>query len=149
MRKGREHDIRQSEKLVRELGIGDAVEWLPEMPNKALRAYYTLPRVVVCDQFSPHLAVLGNIGREASYFGRPLITAFRPWNRLRYGDDLPEHVLPAQTADQILDAMRTLAGMTDEERTSLSGAATAWFARNHAEKSTLGKWTDMIASCAG
>jgi hypothetical protein len=147
VRKGREHDLRQSERLVAELQIEDAVEWLPEMPNKTLRAFYQLPQSIVCDQFSPHLAVLGNIGREASYFGRPLITAFRSWNELRYGEDLPEHVFPAQTRDEILAAMRTLAAMTPDQRESLSQAGTAWFFRNHAQQNVMNRWIELITSC--
>ena len=147
VRKGREHDVRHSEKLVAELGIEHAVQWLPEMPNKALRSYYALPQVVVCDQYNPNLSVMGNIGREASYFGRPLITAFRPWNQLRYGEDMPEHVLSAETTEEILDAMRAVAAMTDEERAALQQAGAAWFSRNHSEKNVCGRWLDLISSC--
>jgi glycosyltransferase involved in cell wall biosynthesis len=145
--KGRSEDLRHSERLVGRLGIEQQVEWLPEMPNKELRAYYQLPQVVVCDQFNPHLPVLGNIGREASYFGRPLITAFGPCNQLRYGTDLPEHVLPAETTEQVLDAMRNLAAIDPKQRDRLGRAGTAWFSRNHAEQNVLGKWTSMIESC--
>ena len=148
VRKGREHDIREAGRLIAELDMEHAVEWLPEMPNKKLRAYYTLRRVVVCDQYSPRLAVLGNIGREASYFGRPLITAFRPWNRLRYGDDVPEHVFAAETADDILEAMEAVAALTPDEREDLRRAACAWFGRNHAQESVLEGWIDLISSCA-
>jgi glycosyltransferase involved in cell wall biosynthesis len=147
VRKGRRHDIRQTEKLIVKLRIEHAVEWLPEMPNKVMRAYYRLPQVVVCDQYNPLVAVLGNIGREASYFGRPLITAFRPWNRLRYGEDVPEHVLAAESTEQILEAMRNVSMMTADQRDVLSRSASAWFARNHAERGVIQSWIDMLSSC--
>jgi glycosyltransferase involved in cell wall biosynthesis len=148
IRKGRKHDLRRSEQLVAALHMEHAVQWLPEMPNKALRAYYSLPQAVICDQFSPQLAVLGNIGREASYFGRPLITAFRPWNRLRYGSDRPPHILAAETTEQILAAMRRIEAMTTDQLSAMGRSGAAWFQRNHAPKSVLPRWVQLISSCA-
>jgi glycosyltransferase involved in cell wall biosynthesis len=145
--KGRSEDLRHSERLVTRLGIERQVDWLPEMPNKELRAYYQLPQVVVCDQFSPHLPVLGNIGREASYFGKLLITAFGPCNQLRYDTDMPEHVLAAETTEQIFAAMQTVAAMDQQRRDQLGHAGTEWFSRNHAEHNVFGKWISMIESC--
>ena len=147
VRKGREHDVLEAERIIANLQIEDAVQWIPEMPNKRLRAYYRLPQVVVCDQFSPKMTVLGNVGRETSYFGRPLITGFGDWNTLRYGDDTPPHIHPADSEDQILNAMRSLADAPTEMRLEVSAAARAWFDRNHSEAGVIQSWTDMITSC--
>ncbi len=147
VRKGREHDLLEAERIIADLQIQHAVEWLPETPNKRLRAYYQLPQVVVCDQFSSQLAVLGNVGREASYFGLPLITGFASWNSLRYGDDVPGHIFAADTEDQILSSMRSLATLSADGRRELGSAARAWFDRNHSEEGVIESWTDMITSC--
>lgn len=146
IRKGREHDVLEAERIVERLQIEDAVEWLPETPNKRLRAYYRLSQAIVCDQFSPRLAVLGNVGREASYFGLPLITGFAPWNSLRYGDDMPRHIFPAETEDEILEAMRKVAALTPEDRSELAEEARGWFARNHSEEQVIDSWARLISS---
>jgi hypothetical protein len=130
VRKGREKDIQSSETFIKQLKLEDFVEWLPELPNKALRAYYSLPAAVVCDQYNPNLAILGSIGREATFFGRYLITAFADWNRLAYGDDLPPNVLAAQTVEEILTAMEKVASLTREERETGATAASQWFQRH-------------------
>jgi len=82
--KGRSEDIRATHALIKELDLHEHVRWIPEIANTELRAYYRLDNLVVCDQFSPHLPVLGNIGREAMFFGRALITSFSSINELVY-----------------------------------------------------------------
>jgi hypothetical protein len=133
--KGRPQDIENSKQLIQELHISEYVDWWPELPNKVLRVFYCLPQVVVCDQYNPHLAGLGNIGREASYWGCPLVTAFNAdWNRPLYGSDMPPHVMGAQTAEEIALALQRLALMDAQERTQAATAGKAWFRRQlHAE----------------
>ncbi|MCS7047886.1 MAG: glycosyltransferase [Verrucomicrobiae bacterium] len=133
--KGRPADLAHSRELVETLHLRDYVDWLPDMPNKKLRAIFMLDRVVVCDQFSPRLAVLGNIGRETTYYGRPLITAFGDWNRLLYGNDWPPHVFPAESEDAILQAMQRVAAAPAEWWKQLQIVARAWFDRHlHIDK---------------
>jgi glycosyltransferase involved in cell wall biosynthesis len=45
------HDTGRSRALIRELGIESYVEWVPEMNRDGIRAYLSLPNVVVVDQF--------------------------------------------------------------------------------------------------
>jgi glycosyltransferase involved in cell wall biosynthesis len=144
--KGREGDIAYSQRLIREMNLEGDVEWLPEMPNKRLRAYYTLNQVVLCDQYSPHLAILGNTGREATFYGRPIISAFAEWNRAYYGQDLPMHVFPAQTVDEIVSAMGKVASLSPEEREELSNGAVQWFRRNLDSQSLLPKYMDLFSN---
>ncbi len=142
--KGREKDIAHSQRLIRQMNLEDYVEWLPEMPNKKLRAYYSLEKVVVCDQYSPNLATLGNIGREATFYGKILITAFADWNKAYYGQDLPPNVFPAHTIDNIFSAMKKVTSLSREEIEKLRYAAILWFHRNLAKETLLPKYIDLI-----
>jgi len=129
--KGRAPDLARTRELIAEAGIQDRVDWMPELPNRKMRAYYALPQCVVCDQFSPNLAMLGNVGREASFFGRPLITAFSSMNSLYYGQDMPEHVFAAQSATEVKAAMARLASLDATALRDLEARSRAWFLRNH------------------
>lgn len=145
VRKGREQDIANTQRLIRELGIECDVEWLPEMPNKKLRAYYACNKVVVCDQYSPYLSYFGNIGREASYYGRLIITSFdMETNRLYYGDDLPPHVFPAHTENKIVLAMQKVMALSCDERENKSKMAIAWFNRTYHEDVAIRRYVDLI-----
>ena len=130
LRKGRPDDIAASERLVRELRLEPLVEWLPELPHRLLRAWYELETVVVCDQFNPSLPSLGSIGREATWFGRPLVTAFDPASAaLTYGDPAgPPNLFPATSEGEILAALERVEEMSAGERLDRAAAARAWFA---------------------
>ncbi len=129
VRKGREEDIANTKAMIARHEIGDRVEWIPEMPNKELRAYYSLANVVVCVEYCPQLGIFGNVSREAAYFGRPTITSYHEWNRRYYGDDVPPQVYPADTVQGIEDALRATSRLTVEERAALAHASRAWFDR--------------------
>ena len=142
--KGPDEDIAAAKRLIGNLGIGDHVEWIPEMSNKKLRAYYLLDQTVVCGYFNKHIQRLSNVGREASFYGRPLITGYGDFHRLLYGDDQPPHVFPAVTAGQVLDAMTRLAAMSPEDRRAMGEAATAWFMRHHTFEAVLPRYIEMF-----
>ena len=61
---------------------------------------------------------------------------------------MPEHVFAAETADDILDAMRVVAALGPDEREDLRRAACAWFGRNHSQEGVLEDWIKLISSCA-
>lgn len=141
--------LEAAKQLVKKLGLEEAVEWLPEMPNKVLRAYYHLEQVVVCDQYSPHLGT-GNIFREATYYGKLIITSFNlDWNRMLYGDDLPPHVFPAQTAEEILAAMQEIEQLPPQAWQQRSEAAKAWFKRQLDADRLFPRYLDIINRVAG
>ncbi|HBP16426.1 MAG TPA: hypothetical protein DEA08_01360 [Planctomycetes bacterium] len=144
--KGRPEDLARARELVVELGLTPFVEWLPELPNRELRAYYRLDKVVVCDQFSPKLAHMGNAGREASYYGRPLITAWSSeWAAPIYGADLPAHVFAATSDAEVQVACARLAECTPQERAAIGAAGREWFARHHLAESSIPPLLDFLA----
>jgi hypothetical protein len=149
VRKGGTADIAAAERLIAELGRERWIQWIPEMPNKRLRSYYTLPNAVVCDQFSPNLAMLGNVGREASYFGRLLVTAFRPSNSELYGPDMPPHVFPAEKETEVALALNKISKMSAAERAERGAEGRRWFDRQHAAAAVLPKWLALIDEVAG
>lgn len=83
------YDLEDSKKLVDDLGIGNHVEWIKEMNKDGIRAYNSLPNVVVVDQFwhnkwfrrypsdrlKPRIG-FGSGSVEALSAARPLITVF-------------------------------------------------------------------------
>ncbi len=148
VRKGRAEDLSESERLVARLGIGAQVEWLPEMSNRTLRAFYSLDNVVVCDQFNPNIAMLGNIGREASFFGRPLITAFGSHNLAAFADDWPPHVFAADTENAIEQALHAASSLDAAAREELAQQARAWFDRNLDDRVLMPKYMRLIQEVA-
>jgi glycosyltransferase involved in cell wall biosynthesis len=149
LEKGREQDLRAAHSLVDRLGISEHVEWLPEMPNKELRAYYLIEHCCVCIEFSPTMAILGNIGREASFYGTPIIAAFAAWNAAYFGDDMPPHVLPAETPSEILAALRRVANMSERERRETAVRGKEWYQRQLDSRSLMQRYVDLLSDvCA-
>jgi glycosyltransferase involved in cell wall biosynthesis len=140
--KGR--DLDDARRLIRELALAASVEWIPELPNYRLRAYYRLPQLVVCDQFNPQLASLGNIGREASFFGRPLVTAFGADNAIVYPGDPPPHVFPAQTEAQVLASLQRVAALSPGDREAMGLAARAWFHRHFDSANAVPRYLEVL-----
>jgi glycosyltransferase involved in cell wall biosynthesis len=141
--KGREKDIACSQTLIEKLNLKNHVEWLPEMPGKKVRSYYRLPNVVVCDQFSPNLAILGNVGREASFYGLFTITAFAECNHLYYQDDWPPHVFPAHAVDEIVEGMLKVIGMNSAEKDALREKGVQWYSRNLDRDQLMPRFIDL------
>lgn len=127
--KGREEDLNRSRQLIHHLGIQDHVEWISELPNRELRAWYTLDNVVVCDQFSPSLPTMGTIGREATLFERPLITSYDASNNLVHGRDWPPNVFHAVSVPEILDALCYLQSCPPLEQKQMVRETRAWCQR--------------------
>lgn len=145
LRKGRERDIENSDRMIDQLGLKDHIGWISELPNKKLRSYYALKKVVVCDQFGPNIAILGNIGRETTFYGRPLITAFADWNVKTFGQDLPPNVFPAQTSDHILAAMKKIEVMSEVEIEKMGQATRDWFYRNLESDNAMPRFIQLLS----
>lgn len=146
VRKGRAGDLAAADDLIREVGLTEHIEWLEDMPNTQLRRFYLLENCVVCDQYESALGYLGAIGREASIHGCPLVTTFEPHNRLLYGDDLPPHVFPAKSVEEIREAMVQIAALTPAERSALRREGKDWALRNHAPSVLVPKYLDVLQS---
>lgn len=129
----REQDLAAARALVEELGISDHVEWFPQLPNTQLRAYYSLEQTVVCDQYNPNLAYMGNVGREACLYGRPLLTGWNDaWARPLYGDECrPAHVFAALSEGEVEARLHELAELSLEERLERGQAGREWFLKHH------------------
>jgi len=124
------------------------VEWLPEMENLRLRAYYKLDNLIVCDQFSPSLAGVGNIGKEATFFGKLLITGYENWNqKYFFGSDIPPHIYPALSEKQILSAMMAISQLGREQIIKIGVDARAWYRRNLHSDILVPKYVDVIRRC--
>ena len=127
--KGLAEDIHVAGALVRELGIADRVVWLPELSNRELRSVLGHPRTVVCDQYSPFVNTLGNLGRESVYFGRPLITSYDGEDDPMYSSR-PPNVFFANSVATVADAMRQVAALSEGERQALVETCAAWYRQN-------------------
>ena len=122
-------DFKESEKLVNELGLNDNVEWLEMMDKDGVRAFESLPNLVVADQFwhdewfkrftedkdAPKIG-FGFAGIEAMAAGRPLITAFKD---PEYYENNEPPVLSAFTIEEIYARLIEVYKMTPEERAGI------------------------------
>jgi len=68
-------DIKETEELVGELGLGDYVTWHDEMSQKRLFEFFRISDVVV-DQLAE--STVGMVGLDAMAMGRPLLANGRP-----------------------------------------------------------------------
>jgi hypothetical protein len=95
------------------------------------------------------MAILGNIGREASFYGTPIIAAFAAWNAAYFGDDMPPHVLPAETPSEILAALRRVANMSERERRETAVRGKEWYQRQLDSRSLMQRYVDLLSDvCA-
>lgn len=143
VRKGRAQDLDEAGRLIERLGIAAHVLWIDELTNKALRALYALPNVVVCDQFSENLPSLGNIGREAVFFGCPLITSYEPDNSLMMGSP-PPNVFPAQKDHEILSALERVAGLSRQAREEMRDSCREYFLDHYHYSAALQKYLGVL-----
>jgi glycosyltransferase involved in cell wall biosynthesis len=137
-------DVPAAKRLLADLGLESHVEWHAEMPNTELRAFYSLPNVVVCDQFGDRIGGLGSIGREASFYGRCLVTTFTEENVLRYGADMPRHIFPAQADEQVRASLVTLADLSASARADLALSARGWCERNYEQAHVVPKYLRLL-----
>lgn len=127
--KGLAEDLHVARALVQELGIVDRVVWLPELSNRELRSVLSHHRTVVCDQYSPFVNTLGNLGRESVYFGRPLITSYDGEDDPMY-TGRPPNVFFANSVETVADAMRQVAALSEGERQALVQTCATWYRLN-------------------
>lgn len=147
VKKGFPEDVAASEDLVSRLGIQDHVVWLPELPNYALLRLFRLPNVVICDQFSPFVNTLGNLGRESVYFGLPLISSYDGADDVMYTSH-PPNVLLGNSDETILDALRRSAEYTGSTRQRLKAECSRWYEQNLDPRKNAAKYLDLCRKAA-
>lgn len=123
------YDLFESKKLIQSLGIGDKVEWIKEMNKDGIRAYNSIPNVVVVDQFwhdewykrypsdklKPRIG-FGSGSIEALSAQKPLITVF--FDEDFYDGNHPP-ILSAFTEDEIYKRLIESIEMGAEGRKNL------------------------------
>jgi glycosyltransferase involved in cell wall biosynthesis len=142
--KGPPDDIAYMKDMVRKLGIGNRVMWIHEMTHVQLRSFYRMSNVVVCDQFNPRIASMGNVGREASYFGRPLVTSLCADLATYFRNDPPPHVVSADSVAAIAEGLARFANLTPSAREELSEQAKAWTERNLTPHALLPRYIEVL-----
>jgi hypothetical protein len=144
--KGVKEDIEASRQRFAERGVADRVQWVKEMTHVQLRSFYALKNVVLCDQFNPHVASLGNIGRESAFFGLPLITSANADITMLYADDPPPHIVSADTTRGVLAAMERVSTSFLPRRQELAAAANAWGQRNLSPSALMPRYVKLLES---
>ncbi|HEU5049232.1 MAG TPA: glycosyltransferase [Gemmatimonadales bacterium] len=126
----------ESREAVRELGLEPWVDWIPELRKDELKRWYSLPGVVVLDQFpnettidpALHAALRrrggrGSIFAEAMCMGCPLISNVGvEWIE----EHRPPMVWNACFEDEIAAAMRAAAARSREDRIAGGHANRRW-----------------------
>jgi glycosyltransferase involved in cell wall biosynthesis len=118
--------IKESKRLIDDLGISDLVSWVPIM-NRAQLWSACLTSHAVADQFA--LPALGGVGYESLTLGARLITNLDAPVLAEFFGEAPP-VLMAATSAEVADRVRELAAdLQDQAGRGRAGAA--WAARYH------------------
>lgn len=151
-------DVAASKRLVSQLGIEDAVEWVSEMPKDALRQYYSLPNSVIVDQFwddrwrerypadlTPRIG-FGSGSIEALCAKRPLITVF--FEQEFYDGNSPP-ILAAFTEDEILTQLGVSLDLGADGRRMLGERGHEFVRRYHDWRATTSMYSERLKALAG
>ena len=142
--KGRDQDIAEAKRLEAELGLQEKIDWIPELPNIKMRSYYKHPNTVVCGYFEKHIQRMSNSGREATFYGNPLVTGFGDFQRVFYGDDMPPNVIPAIQPYEIVDGLVRLEEMSTGDRQRLRDETRAWFYRHLTFEAVMPRYLELF-----
>lgn len=124
-----------SKALIRELGIADHVEWIPQMPRHELSAFYQHADVTV-DAF--YAGGFGSAALEAMACGTPVMMYFHEaGNRALFGEVAP--VINVQTPAEIAESIERYAS-DKESLTKLGEAARDFVSRHHSAKAVGPKY---------
>ena len=121
-------EVERSQQLCRELGIEDAVDWIPPQSEALLVEYYRAADVVL-DQFI--LGVFGLTTPKAMGCSAAVLTSYRPelhtWA-------FPEHppLIPAETADEIYAELAALLEHPDRLQ-AIGAESRRWVERYHSK----------------
>lgn len=142
IRKGRAQDLEHMQGLVRRLGLEDAVVWKDEMPSRVLRAWYQIDKAVICDQFGTD--GIGSIGREASFAGRPLVSAWTDASLPLFRHERPPHLLPAMSSEAVYQALRKLEATWPDRQRLYSEPAKLWFERQQSDRALMPRYIEVL-----
>jgi glycosyltransferase involved in cell wall biosynthesis len=146
--------IAESKAAVQQLGISEFVDWIPELQKSALKEWYSLPGVVVLDQFpnedtlDPRLHEAlrrrggrGSIFAEAMCMGCPLISNVgSEWiEELR-----PPRVWNACFESEIAAAMRSAANLSPAERIAGGNANRRWAEAEIDWPKVMGQYIELL-----
>jgi len=133
--------VRESEELLRQLGIAHRVLWVPPMPNRKLLEYIRAADVVA-DQF--WLGTFGGITPKAMACGRPamlhLDRAVHDWCFSE-----PPPVLQARSAAEAFEVLRR-ARLEPAYLEALGAQSRSWYRANHSESSIRKRLLDALGS---
>jgi glycosyltransferase involved in cell wall biosynthesis len=140
-------DVDASKQLIAALGIEGSVEWVGEMTKDSMRAYYSLPNVVVADQFwhddwqkrfpadtpVPRIG-FGSGSIEAMSAKRPLITVFF---EQEFYDGAEPPILRAFREDEIYERLIESVDLGPEGRRELGERGHAFVMKYHDWRATI------------
>lgn len=134
-------DLKESKELIKELEIESYVEWVEEMNKDGIRAYNSIPNVVIVDQFwhdKWFVKFPGDIERPAMGFGsgsveamsagKPLITAF--FDEDFYDGESPP-ILSAFTTEEIYHRLVESIEIGEEGRRKLGTEGQVFVKKYH------------------
>jgi glycosyltransferase involved in cell wall biosynthesis len=123
------NDVGATRRLIAELGLTDAVAWIPPMKKRELWAQY-LEAVAVIDQFI--VPAIGGVTFEAMMLGRRVITAIDLEQTRRFFGE-PPPVFPCVTTEEIAEAMAHV--IADPADAGGRGAANReWMQKHHSAR---------------
>jgi len=140
VRKGTPCDLSAIDSLIVSLRLTQHILWIPPQPSFHLVNFYKLDNLIICDQYSSNIAYLGAIGREASLHGKLLLTAFSHLNSFYYGADLPPHVFPCFTPEDIASSIVSILSLDKSQLNQYSLMAKQWFMRWHSPSASVRKF---------
>lgn len=147
-------DVAASKRLIRELEIEQSVEWVQEMNKDRMRAFYSLPNVVVVDQFwhddwrrrfpadtpVPRIG-FGSGSIEALSAKRPLITVF--FEQDFYGGASPP-ILSAFREDEIYERIIESIALGEDGRREAGERGHAFVMKYHDWRSTIDSYIEQL-----
>lgn len=122
-------DVSATRDLIRDLGLAEAVTWVPPMGKKDLWRAYRASHAVL-DQFI--LPALGGVAFETLTLGRRLVTRIdRPTLARFFGEAPP--VLPADNVDEVAASLARIIDDPDD-RAGIGQASAEWIDSYHSAR---------------
>jgi glycosyltransferase involved in cell wall biosynthesis len=147
-------DLERSKEIIKNEGIEDYIEWLPQLNKTAIKTYNSIPNAVFVDQFfhdewykrypkdkKQVRSGFGFAAIEAIAAKRPLITTFTD-EEFYEGNHPP--ILSAFTVDEIYQRFVQSWKMTQTERNELGEKAQAFAFKYHHWENTIDLYINVL-----
>jgi glycosyltransferase involved in cell wall biosynthesis len=131
--------------MVTEMKLDSHIEYTGQLALPDLYAYYSLDNVVVFDQFTENLNTLGGIQREAMAMGCPVVSSTDVYTRqfiAGYGPGCP--LIPAFDEEEILNAMKKLTRLEQEEMDQYRESVKNWALRYLHYENRMSRFTGLL-----